>query len=184
MNPVTEYIGGKTHVEPRPSLRQVIASSTLGGLLSCAFQHRAGGSGGWVILDRPALRLGDDVIIPDLAGIRTERAPRPDNVASIAVVPDWVCEILSPKRDTSVRIAKMLAYARAGVPHSWLLDPFEKSLDVLRLNTERQWEMIDALAESMWRTRVSHAPFEAVEFDLALLWQGVPTQSPPSLTIT
>jgi len=115
-----ERIQGKIHVEHRPALRQVIASSVLGGLLSGSFRPGSGGSGGWVILDRPTIQFGDDLIIPNLAGFRTERAPRPTDEPLTTIIPDWICEILGPNRDTSVRVAKMLAYAREGVCHAWL----------------------------------------------------------------
>ena len=38
----------------------------------------------------------NDVVRPDLAGFRRERLPRPGNIRPIEVVPDWVCEVLSP----------------------------------------------------------------------------------------
>jgi Uma2 family endonuclease len=120
------------------------------------------------------IHLGDDIIIPDLVGYRVERAPRPQDEAFVTIVPDWVCEYLGPKRDTSVRVAKMLAYARAGVPHSWILDPLDQTLDVLKLSAERQWLMMDVFDERTGRTRVCAEPFNAIEFDLAILWHSVP----------
>ena len=35
-----------------------------------------GGPGGWYILDEPELHLGEEILVPDLAGWRRERMPR------------------------------------------------------------------------------------------------------------
>ena len=47
-----------------------------------------GGPGGWVILDEPELHLGADVLVPDLAGWRIERATWPEDAAYIDIAPD------------------------------------------------------------------------------------------------
>jgi hypothetical protein len=36
------------------------------------------------------------VLVPDLAGWRAERAQGLADVVAVEVVPDWICEILSP----------------------------------------------------------------------------------------
>lgn len=168
--PTAERIECKIYVEPYPALRQVIASSALGGLLAGPFQLGAGGPGGWVILARPKIHMGDDVIIPDLAAWRAEHAPDLSDEPVTAITPDWTCEILGPNKSTSARVARMYAYAREGVCHSWFLDPFDQTLDVLKLNEERQWLMIAGFAEFMGHTRVRAVPFDAIEIELALLW--------------
>lgn len=163
-------IRGKTYTEPPPDLRQVIASSVLGGLLLGSFQRGSGNPGGWVILDRPTIQFGDDVIIPDLAGFRAERAPRPTDEPSTTIIPDWICEVLSPRRDASVRVAKMLAYAREGVHYAWLLEPLARTLEVLKLNAERAWEMVEVFDAARGHTRARAIPFDEILLDLDPLW--------------
>lgn len=177
--PAAERIAGKVYVEPRPALRQGLASSVLGGLLVRPFQLGAGGPGGWVIFDKPELHLGDDILVPDLAAWRAERAPNPGDEPATAIVPDWICEILSPSRSTSAQVAKMHAYAREGLRYAWLLDPFDRTLQVLKLNEERQWLMLAGFGAFMGHTHIRAVPFNAIEIDLALLWpKGMSPCSP------
>ena len=106
-----------------------------------------------------------DVIVPDWAGWRAERAPVIDDLAFFDVAPDWVCEILSPSTSRIDRAVKLPLYQRYGVSHVWLLDPIAQTLEVL----ERE--------ASTWRLkyvfsgeeRVRAAPFDAIELDLGAL---------------
>jgi|GEM_PF-3380936 len=50
------------------------------------------------------------------------------------VVPDWICEILSPSTASKDRAVKMPLYARYGVRYAWLIDPAERTLEVYRLD--------------------------------------------------
>ncbi|WP_437585758.1 Uma2 family endonuclease [Sorangium sp. So ce1000] len=186
--PVAERIAGRIYVEPRPALRQVMAASILGGLLVATFQQGTGGRGGsglrhqapegdpelhvasWVILHRPEIHLGGDVLLPDLAAWRAERAPRPTDEPATPIAPDWICDILGPDKSVSARKARMHVYAREGLSHAWLLDPFERTLEVLQLGHERQWQMLEGFAASLGHARVRAVPFDAMELDLALLF--------------
>jgi hypothetical protein len=57
----------------------------------------------------PELHLGDDTLVPDLAGWRRERLPSVPDAPAMTLAHDWVCEILSPST----------AYRREGT--SWVL---------------------------------------------------------------
>ena len=48
-------------------------------------------------------------------------------------VPDLVVEVLSPSTEARDRGIKLRRYARAGVPHSWIVDPGQRTLEVDRL---------------------------------------------------
>ena len=72
---VAEIIDGDLHTSPRPAPRHADASSGLGGVLRNPFDRGRGGPGGWRILDEPELHLGEDVLVPDLAGWRRTRMP-------------------------------------------------------------------------------------------------------------
>ncbi len=94
---VGQIINGELIVTPRPSRRHAQAASTLGGEIVPPYQlGRGGGPGGWIIYDEPELHLGEDVLIPDLAGWRNERLTTPPEEHRFDIRPDWVCEILSP----------------------------------------------------------------------------------------
>jgi len=163
---VAEIIAGTLYASPRPAVPHALASSTLGGDLSGPFQRGRGGPGGWWILFEPELHLGDDVLVPDLAGWRRARLPRPPRGPFLTLAPDWACEVLSPSTARLDRVAKMPAYAREGVRNLWLIDPLAKTLEVYRLQGG-QWVVLGAFGGA---ARVRAEPFEAVEIELAALW--------------
>ena len=81
-NRVGQIFGGVLHVSPRPAGPHTVAASLLGGALVLPFVGGQGGPCGWLILDEPQLYLGQDVLVPDLAGWRRERMPQaPDTGA-------------------------------------------------------------------------------------------------------
>ncbi|PTL84312.1 Uma2 family endonuclease [Vitiosangium sp. GDMCC 1.1324] len=163
---VGELIDGELHVSPRPAGPHTVAASVLGIELGGAFHRARGGPGGWVILDEPKLHLGEDVLVPDLAGWRRERMPRAPRTTAFTLAPDWVCEVLSPSTATLDRAAKLPVYAREGVRHVWLLDPEVRMLEVFRLEGARY----SLLSTYTGTARVRAEPFEALELELAALW--------------
>ena len=58
--------------QPFLTLWPVRCSGALSALL---FTTVAAGPGGWWILDEPQLHLGEDIVVPDIAGWRRERMP-------------------------------------------------------------------------------------------------------------
>ena len=70
---VAEIVGGTLYTQPRPTPPHAVASSYLGGELTGPFGKGRGGPGGWWIIDEPELHLGEDILVPDLAGWRHER---------------------------------------------------------------------------------------------------------------
>jgi Uma2 family endonuclease len=165
-NVVGEIIAGELHVSPRPAAPHAVASSRLGVKLGGPFDLGEGGPGGWIILDEPELHLGDDVLVPDLAGWRRERMPVVPRTAAFNLAPDWVCEVLSPSSAKLDRGAKLPVYAREGVSHVWLVAPETQALEVLRL----QRAHYSPLGTYGGVARVRAEPFEALELELALLW--------------
>ena len=163
---VAEVIRGALVTQPRPAARHAVASSVLGGELSGPFQRGRGGPGGWVILDEPELHLGQDILVPDLAGWRRTRMPEIPDVSAFEIAPDWVCEVLSPSTQASDRADKLPIYATHQVAHTWLVDPLAKTLEVFRLENGR-WSL---LATHRDAALVRAEPFDAIELELAALW--------------
>lgn len=95
-NQVGEIFGGVLYAFPRPAFPHARAASRLGVDLGGPFDRGRGGPGGWVILNEPELHLGDDVLVPDLAGWRRGRMPEMPATAFTTLAPDWLCEVLSP----------------------------------------------------------------------------------------
>jgi Putative restriction endonuclease len=165
-NLVAELVGGERVDSPRPRMGQTLAASALLGMLSGPFMRRRRGSGGWWLLFAPELHLDGEIIVPELAGWRRERMPELPDVTVMTRVPDWVCEVLSPETLALDRGLKMLAYARAGVEHVWLVDPDPRTLEVYRYE-EEAWSLLGVHQGSQ---RVRAEPFEALSLELSQLW--------------
>ncbi|MEZ4374360.1 MAG: Uma2 family endonuclease [Polyangiaceae bacterium] len=169
-NRVAEILDGELTLSPRPALGHASAASALGEELGPPFKRGKGGPGGWIILGEPELRLGDNVLVPDLAGWRKERLPHVRATQpSVSIAPDWLCEVLSPGTARADRGIKLPIYAREGVRHVWLVDPLERLLEVLRLENGR-WSIV---AVHQQDERIRAEPFEAIELDLSVLWADV-----------
>lgn len=151
---------------PRPDIRHTLVASALGGELIGPFQRGRGGTGGWWILDEPELHLGEDILIPDLAGWKRTRMPVPPDEAFFTLPPDWVCEVLSPSTAGFDRVKKLPVYMREQVRHVWLIDPLAQTLEVLRREDDR-WIVAGDYAGDQ---RIRAEPFEAVELELEALW--------------
>jgi Uma2 family endonuclease len=102
----------------------------LGVDLKGPFDRGRNGPGGWRILAEPEVHFQRDreILVPDLASWRRERLPDLPADQRCEVVPDWVCEILSPSTASRDREVKMPVYARYGVAHAWLVDPRTRSV--------------------------------------------------------
>lgn len=105
-------------------------------------------------------------IVPNLAGWRKENLPQLPETAWIEVVPDWVCEVISPSTAAKDRVKKMPLYASLGVQYLWLVDPDSKTLEAFRQH-EGRWLHVDSWANDDV-ARVE--PFEAVELNIGGLW--------------
>jgi Uma2 family endonuclease len=123
-------------------------------------------------LFEPELHLGADILVPDLAGWRRTTMPAVANEAYFTVRPDWVCEVLSPSTERVDRGDKVRLYARAGVGHAWLVNPLQRTLEVLRLSSDKPGEWL-TLGVFRDEAKVRAEPFEAFELELAVLWQDV-----------
>jgi len=164
-----EIINGRLYTQPRPTNPHALVSSGLGMDIGSAYHRGRGGPGGWWILDEPEIHFIRDteVLVPDLAGWRRERMPRLPNDHRIEVVPDWVCEILSPSTARKDRMTKMPVYARYGVPYLWLVDPLARTLEAFALR-EGRWTVIGQFQE---QEVVSVEPFQEIALELGALWE-------------
>lgn len=163
---VAEIINGQLHLFPRPAAPHGSVSLTLGGELGPPFGRGRGGPGGWILLNEPELHLGEDVLVPDLAGWRRERMPYVDDVPYFTLAADWICEVLSPSTEKVDRTEKLTIYGAAGIQHAWLVSARLRSLEVFRLQ-EGKWLRLATYTDEQ---RVRAEPFDAIELDLSVLW--------------
>ena len=165
-NMTGEIINGELVVTPRPSRKHTLAASLLGAEIIPPFFHgRGGGPGGWVIILEPEIGLGEDILVPDLAGWKAGRYPEEELHNWISVAPDWTCEVLSPGTMRRDKMEKMPIYARHGVSYFWLVDPIAGTLDVFRLE-RGNWLVSGLYVED---AKVRAGPFTEIEIDLHYL---------------
>ena len=163
---VAEIVEGGLHTHPRPAMPQALASSVLGRRIETPYHDQIGGPGGWWIIDEPELHLGEDILVPDLAGWRRERMPDYPETAYVTLVPDWMCEVLSVSTRRLDLHGKRPSYSREGVPNLWLLDPADRALEAFELR-DGQWVLIASAKDD---DPICIRPFDAITFRLGDLW--------------
>ena len=165
-NVIGEIIMGNLHVSPRPAPRHGNAASSLLDEVMGPFHKGKGGPGGWLIMIEPEVHLENNILVPDLAGWRRERMPHIPDEAFFSVVPDWICEVLSPSTAVLDKAKKMPLYAQQGVKHFWMVDPISKTLEIYE-NDHARWVLVHTYAND---DKVRSVPFDAIEIELSMLW--------------
>ena len=164
-----EVLAGQVTTLPSPLPEHARAQRTLGRFIGGPYDDDdgRGGPGGWWILLEVDVELGPhDVVRPDLAGWRRPRLQEPWGKRPIRVVPDWVCEVLSPSNERHDRVTKAALYRAQGVAHLWLVDPAEGVLEALALDDDR-WVRLGAW-DGTATARIP--PFEDVELEVGRLF--------------
>ena len=163
---VAEIVDGTLHTHSRPAMPHARAKSVLGWTIGGPFDHDAGGPGGWWIIDEPELHLGEDILVPDVAGWRRERMPEYPETAYVTLAPNWVCEVLSASTRRLDLQGKRPVYAREEVRHLWFVEPTDRTLEAFELR-EGEWVLIAAAKDD---DPISIRPFDAITFSLGDLW--------------
>lgn len=164
-NMIAEIVRGESHLYPRPASRHARATSALNGEVCGPSDRGRGGPEGWQILVVPELNLGEDALAPDRVGWRRERMEALPETAWFDLAPDWSCEVPSPGTRRLDLTDKRAAYAAAGVPRLWFVDPIARALEAFALR-EGAWTLVAALAGEA-EARVP--PFDAAAFPLEAL---------------
>lgn len=169
-----EIIDGTLYAFPRPHPLHMGVEGAVVFDVYGPFQRGRGGPGGWWILTEPGIRIPrSPEFSPDAAGWRRERLPeRPFQDVPITVVPDWICEVLSPSTRSYDLVVKRRFYAEIGVGYLWYIEPEGCVLTVSKLE-DGKWVELGAHGRD---EKVRAAPFEDVEIDLAAWWEGVPNE--------
>jgi Uma2 family endonuclease len=164
---VSEIMDGQVVTSARPSADAEAVKAVLAGELGRAL----GGTTarvGWSIFTDPQVRLGQSLVVPDLAGWRKARLPRPPADNRFVSVPDWLCEVLCPATAVLDRTRKLSLYATQGVCWVWVVDPRNRTLEVLWLEGD-EWVLAGAFGGD---DVVRVSPFDGIELDLAALWKA------------
>jgi Uma2 family endonuclease len=168
---IGEIIEGVLYTMTKPRARHQRTGLEIGSGLLGPFDHGRGGPGGWWIVTEPGIELpSTPEISPDVAGWRRERMADLPVDEPIRVVPDWVCEILSPTTRRHDMLRKLPYYAKIGVPFMWLVDIEARVLTVHRLDGDT-WRVIGTYSDE---TEARIEPFDAVPLSIADWWLPAP----------
>jgi Uma2 family endonuclease len=166
-----EILDGHIVVSPPPFPEHARTQRAIGRAVGGPFDDDdgRGGPGGWWIMTEVDVQLAAHCVVrPDLAGWRRQRLPHPWGQRPLSVVPDWVCEIISPGRSADDRVRKRRIYAEHGVPFYWIVDPAARTIEALRLDG-KEWREIGAYDDT--EEAGEHiAPFEAIAIEVARLF--------------
>ena len=171
-----EILGGQIVTAPAPLPKHSKAQRALRSSIGSPFDddHAHGGPGGSLIFVEVDVQLGPhDVVRPDLSGWRRERLLDPGEKRPIPVVPDWVCEVLSPNTATHDRVTKRNLYAKHQIRHYWIVDVDARTLEAFELVAGR-WLVLGSYDDT---ATVAIPPFVEVELTIDRLY--LPPALPP-----
>jgi Uma2 family endonuclease len=164
-----EVLAGEIVTAPAPLPKHSKAQGAIRSFVGRPFDDDDGhgGPGGWWIFVEVDIALDvHDIVRPDLAGWRRERLVDPGEQRPITVVPDWVCEVLSPSTAARDRVQKRNLYAERGIPHYWIVDVDARTLEAFELQGGR-WALAGSYDED---ATAAIPPFEAIELDVGRLF--------------
>lgn len=167
-----ELIGGVIIQKANPLPEHGETQSQITGSLVPAFGRRPAGGppdrpGGWWLVTEVEVQIGPNVYRPDAMGWRRgDRVPTRPTGFPVQVRPDWICEVLSPGNASHDTVTKLNAYHAAEVPHYWLLDPREQTLQVYRWHKDGYLQVLAAKRGDQVRAE----PFEPIELSVGVLF--------------
>ena len=127
-----EYVKGELIPMPPTSVEHGYISVNLSSLLHLYVRENQLGR---VLISETGFRVGERVLIPDIAFVSTDRLPADQSKAS-PVPPDLAVEVVSPS-DTLRRVEeKVFAYLEAQTQLVWVLSPTFKTVTVYRSETD------------------------------------------------
>lgn len=170
-----EILDGRLYTRCWPDGSHACLKGCIAADIFRPFQRAQDGPGGWWIVVEPGIRLQRAVeVAPDIVGWRRRRMPHVP-MGHFTVVPDWICEVVSPDTRRFDHAVKRRFYAEIGVQHLWYVDTEDRTLTVSRLH-EGHWLELGIYSDS---DRVRAEPFEAVEIDLAEWWPAPEPEPAP-----
>jgi Uma2 family endonuclease len=158
-----EIHDGELSVTPSPGTRHQAVLMRLSAILHAHVTQRGLGAvypaPTDVILSEPT------VVQPDILYVAADRM-RLVSARGIEGSPTLVIEIISPSTVQIDRHTKLQLYARHGVPHYWIVDPDQRSIEAYRLVPEGYEPGARARGDETWSTE----PFADLAVPLALIW--------------
>ena len=127
-----EYAKGELIPMPPTSVEHGYISANLSSLLHLYVREKQLGR---VIISDTGFRVGEQVLIPDIAFLANARIP--DNLSKASPIPpDLAVEVVSPT-DVLYRVEeKAFTYLEAGTQLVWVLKPRSKTVTIYRSETD------------------------------------------------
>lgn len=171
---IAEVVDGELSLQPRPARKHARTAGRVFGRLMTHFEIDLDGKmHGWVFGFEPELHLGGDILVPDVAAWRVDRHPGEDDEPFFTDAPGWLCELLSPSTARFDRAKKVPVCGRERVPFVWLVDPRDRTIEVLRLGDEC-CELLGTWGGD--EGPFVREPFESAELPAEVFWPGVGAQ--------
>ncbi|MCL4512806.1 MAG: Uma2 family endonuclease [Candidatus Eremiobacteraeota bacterium] len=121
---------------------------------------------GKVFCSPTAVILSDiHVVEPDLVYVSNEKRSLIKE-RGIFGSPDLMVEVLSKGNKKTDRIVKFKLYAQFKVPHYWMVDPIEKTMEMYELG-KKEYQLI---IKKHGSERITPSLFPGLEFSLKELW--------------
>ena len=127
-----EYVNGELIPKMPTSLKHGKISLKLGSRL---FQHVDENRLGDVYPAPTGFRVGERLLIPDIAFVSIARIPEDANKAS-PIPPDLAVEVVSPTDVLNRIVEKAFAYLEVGTQLVWVVEPKSKTVMVYRSETD------------------------------------------------
>lgn len=111
---------------------QANLASTIKSIIRKIKDNGNGEGNDWLIVTEASVKYlnGRFGFVHDLAGWKKDRWVNPVIKHAIDIIPDWVCEILSPSNSSKDFVDVKQAIMLAKVPHYWIVDIQRKCLIV------------------------------------------------------
>jgi Uma2 family endonuclease len=158
-----EILDGELSVAPAPATKHQI---TLGNLYRIVSIHvLANHTGRLLLAPTDVILAATTVVQPDLVFVSNDRSqvvtPR-----GVEGAPSLVVEILSPTTHRTDRVTKAQLYAKHQIPHYWLVDPDQHSVEAYELVIDRY----DLVASTHGAEVFTPSLFPGLSIQLADLW--------------
>ncbi|MGK5088319.1 Uma2 family endonuclease [Bdellovibrionota bacterium FG-2] len=162
-----EIING--HIETSAAKRNFGHRYVTSAMAQSINSRFGGGDSEWIIEIEPDVQFGPNVLSPDLAGWKKARRGKINPLESlVTVIPDWVCEILSPSSGRRDRVEKFKIYQETGVGYYWIVDPINQTIEAFANDaTQAAWKRIGVWGGDE-KARIE--PFQDMEIALARFW--------------
>lgn len=161
-----EIINGELCMAPAPGVGHQRVSRDLQYLFTrFIIKHKLG-----EVLNAPidVILSASVVVQPDLVFIQKERSGICQE-RGVFGAPDLIVEIISPSSITRDRHSKLKLYRKHGVKEYWLVDPANRSVEVLELNGEGEY---DLRSSAVGRGRVKSAVLEGFSVNIGSIFSG------------